>query len=162
MIALDCVHALTPFPRKSHRLFLIRERTPPPKLPLTAILSLTRFTLIYPSCSGRSLAMSVPITQLRLAKRSGLHFLRQFTPDCSEYRSFPGSHAVHVQYIQTSLADDNRSLVAEHGGRSVLRQSLYQFIDLFNSVVKMRRDPQPITAGCGDDVSFLELRVKFH
>lgn len=40
------MQALTLFPRKSHRLFQKRERTPSPKLPLTAILSLTLFTLI--------------------------------------------------------------------------------------------------------------------
>jgi hypothetical protein len=63
-VALDCVQLLTPFPRKSQRLFQNRERTPPPKLPLTAILSLTRFTLLSTlCCSELSLATRVPLAR---------------------------------------------------------------------------------------------------
>ena len=39
-------------PKESPPVFSNRERTPPPKLPLTAILSLTRFTLYLPFLFG--------------------------------------------------------------------------------------------------------------
>jgi hypothetical protein len=77
-------------------------------------LSLTRFTLIYPSCSGSVFGNERANYQLRLATRFGLRILEKVTPNCSEYHVFAGSHAVHVQYSQPSLADDNRSLVAGH------------------------------------------------
>jgi hypothetical protein len=116
--------------------------------------------------------MSVPITacyRLRLSQRFGLHFLGQFRK-LRRHPDFASLCAVHVQYIHRSRADDNRSLAqleipSRHKGligMYVLRKSFYQFLDLFHGVVKMRRDAQPVTAWCGDDVSFLELRVKFH
>src|SRR6266508_1061533 len=108
-----------------------------------------------------------------------------FLGNSLEQRGAPelsGSHAVHLRYIRPSAAADNRSLPVGQtflsvpgfkfstvrrptrrlAGMFVLRQSFYQFIHLFRRIVEMRRDSQPITAWCGDDVSFLQMRVKFH
>ncbi len=62
LLPFDCPHALTPFPRKSHRLpFQNRERMPPPKLPVTTVAGHDPIYPYLPFRSVWSLAMSVPV-----------------------------------------------------------------------------------------------------
>src|SRR6266851_563567 len=75
MIAHRLCAALTPFPRKSLRQLFNRERTPPPKLPLTTI---SEPDPIYPSCFGSLLATTVPAsTGCRLALTLVSFFLKK-------------------------------------------------------------------------------------
>jgi hypothetical protein len=52
LLPFDCPRALTPFPRKSHRLpFKNHERMPPPKLPLTTVAEHDPIYPYLPFCS---------------------------------------------------------------------------------------------------------------
>jgi len=110
------VPALTPFPRKSHRLLFNRERMPPPKLPLTTIFEpdpIYPCSFIYPSCFGSLLATSVPAnisdnTSLRrLSFFLGKRGLRDVGPDRCDLRENAGSYIFNTS--RAHHANENRS-----------------------------------------------------
>ena len=43
-----------------------------------------------------------------------------------------------------------------------LRQRFNELVDFCGGVIKMRGDPEAITARCGDDVSLIEVAIKRH
>ena len=114
---IDCAPALTPFPRKSHRLLFNRERTPPPKLPLTTIFEPDPIYPIYPSCLGSLLATIVPVTA-RDIRAALCPFSFRKTADwmslalAERRRSCLG--LVHLQYIANFSANENRSPLPVH------------------------------------------------
>ena len=78
LLLINCVTNVTPFPQKSQTLALIsREDASPKASTHRSFLSLTRFTLIYPSCSICLLATSMPIGPEPAAPKRKFYFLRK-------------------------------------------------------------------------------------
>ncbi len=109
LLPFDCLHALTPFPRKSHRLpFKNRERMPPPNLPLTTVAGHDPIYPYNPLCSvwsfGNERATGTPRESnnpiIRLLRKTQLVVLFGCRPDLSD---------VHLPYIAVWTADDNHS-----------------------------------------------------
>jgi hypothetical protein len=44
----------------------------------------------------------------------------------------------------------------------LLRKGAYELVDFCLRIVEMRRNPQPVSSGRGDNVSFLEVGVQTH
>src|SRR6266550_789523 len=114
---INCAPALTPFPRKSHRLLFNREKMPPPKLPLTTIFEPDPIYPIYPSCFGCLLATSVPVIARDIRAAPVIFSLRK----TAGARRWPRIQAprtwlrlVHLQYIANFGANENRSPLAVH------------------------------------------------
>jgi len=94
--SITCARSLCS-PERANTRFLNRERTPPPKPPLTAILSLTRFTLytllvrILPW--QRACQLSKPETA-----KSSVHFLKDFREfETVDIRTMPSARTSSIR-----------------------------------------------------------------
>ncbi len=75
-------------------------------------LSLTRFTLIYPSCSGSRLATGVPFPPRWESIEPVCRFLKEFPfARLNQHRTVDSTsrNRVHLQYINWRVANDNHS-----------------------------------------------------
>ena len=149
---------LTPFPRKNQHLLLnlVRGRLPQSFHSLQSP-SMTRFTLIKPSCSGFLFGNDCASKCSRSFKARKPYFLEKLIQRRSKILSKLRTPSIHQVQRNGRL-----SLGSIHWERKTLGERLDEGIDLAERVVKVRRDAEAIASRGCDYPLPPELRVQSH
>jgi len=157
MIALDYVQPLTPFPRKSHRLFFKSWEDASPKASTHRNLKPDPiYPYIYPSCSDSSLATTVPLLEVDRSNWVPRKFPRKFAEEIVD-RFRVHCWAAIAAYMFNTKHDGSRTIIARWAGLSrltnrvsrrldteqvgnSLRKGGDELVDFNLSIVKMRRN----------------------
>jgi hypothetical protein len=136
-------------PKESNACFLyLREDASPKASTHRSFLSLTRFTLIYPSCSEPLLAMTVPS---RHAHQQG-----PFCEGLNHASTGIDEDPLPIRTRSVQHTPYNRTIIARS------RQRIDELVDVVEGVVEVRGDPKAITSWCGDDFLAFEIGVETH